>query len=147
MKIVVDTNIVFSAILNTDGKLARILLQPKNRLYFYATEQLSAEIDEHKDKIRKLSKYSDPELDRVIALITNKIRFINVRLIPGETYALAESLTRGVDIDDTEFVALTEYLKGKLWSGDKELQKGLKKKGWNRFTSTDELFQRIKQIR
>ncbi len=51
MRIVVDTNIAFSAILNTDSKIARILLQPKTRLNFYSTVQLSREIEEHKEKI------------------------------------------------------------------------------------------------
>jgi hypothetical protein len=40
-------------------------------------------------------------------------------------------------------VALTEHIKGRLWSGDKELQKGLTKKGWNKFITTDELYERI----
>jgi hypothetical protein len=45
---------------------------------------------------------------------------------------------------DTEFVALTEHIRGKFWSGDKALQKGLKNKGWNKFISTDELSKMIK---
>ncbi len=143
MRIVVDTNIAFSAILNTNSKIARILLQPKNRLNFYSTEQLLFEIEEHKEKIKRISKFSDYELDRIILLITNKIRFINLRLISKESYDLAESLTKDIDIDDTEFVALTEHIKGKLWSGDKELQKGLNKKGWDKFISTEELFESI----
>jgi predicted nucleic acid-binding protein len=142
MRIVVDTNIAFSAILNTKSKIAMILLQPKNTLNFYSTEQLASELEEHKEKIKSISKYSDYELDRVITLITNKIRFINLRLIPKESYEYAESLTKDIDIDDTEFVALTEHIKGKLWSGDKELQKGLNEKGWNKFISTEELFER-----
>lgn len=82
MRIVVDTNIAFSAILNTNSKIARILLQPKSRLNFYSTEQLSIEIQNHKTKIKDISNYSDNELDRIITLITNKIRFINLKLIP-----------------------------------------------------------------
>ncbi len=143
MRIVVDTNIAFSAILNTNSKIARILLQPKSRLNFYSTEQLSIEIGEHREKIKKISNYSDYEIDRVISLITNKIRFINIRLIPSESYEIAKSLAKDVDIDDTEFVALTEHIKGKLWSGDKELQKGLSKKGWNKFISTEDLLDKI----
>lgn len=145
MRIVVDTNIVFSAILNTNSKIAGILLQPKSRLNFYSTEQLLREIEEHKGKINKISNYSEYELNRVITLITNRIRFINIKLIPKESYDFAESLTHDVDIDDTEFVALTEHIEGRLWSGDKELQKGLNKKGWNKFISIDELSGKLKR--
>lgn len=145
MRIVVDTNIVFSAILNTNNKIASIILRPKTRLNFYSTEQLLFEIHEHKDKIKKLSEYSDAELERLILLFSNRIRFINVKLIPKEIYHKSESLTANIDIDDTEFVALTEHIKGKFWSGDKELRNGLIKKKWNKFISTDELFELIQR--
>jgi len=143
MRIVVDTNIVFSAILNSNNKIARILLQPKSKVNFYSTEQLLGEIKEHREKIKKISDYSDVELDRVVELVTKRIRFINVRLISKDSYQIAEKLTQNIDIDDTEFIALTEHLRAKLWTGDKELQKGLKKKGWVRFISTEELNERI----
>jgi predicted nucleic acid-binding protein len=140
MRVVVDTNIAFSAILNSNSKIARIILQPKSRLNFYSTQQLLSEIHEHSDKLKKLSNYSDQDLNRIIILITNRIRFINPRLISKESFLLAEELTRDIDIDDTEFVALTEHLKGKLWSGDKGLQNGLIRKKWTRFVTTDQLF-------
>lgn len=143
MRIVVDTNIVFSAILNSNNKIAQILLQQKSKLNFYSTEQLLGEIKEHREKIKKISDYSDLELDRVVELVTKRIRFINVRLISKDSYQIAETLTQNIDIDDTEFIALTEHLKAKLWTGDKELQKGLKKKGWVKFISTEELNERI----
>jgi predicted nucleic acid-binding protein len=143
MRIVIDTNIAFSAILNTNSKIARILLQPKSRFNFYSTEQLLNEIEEHQSKIKQLSDYSDQELNRVIKLITNRIRIINIRLVSKESYKRAEALTVNVDIDDTEFVALTEHIRGKFWSGDRELQRGLMKKGWNKFITTDELYEKI----
>ncbi len=53
----------------------------------------------------------------------------------------ANELTKDVDIDDTEFVALTDHVKWKLWSGEKKLIKGLKNKGWNKFITTSGFFQ------
>ena len=104
----------------------------------------SSIILDNKGHVRlRSANYSDIELTRIIALITKKIRFINLRLIPKKVYDLAESITHDVDIDDTEFVALTEHIKGRLWSGDKELQNGLKRKGWDKFISTEELYECI----
>ena len=51
MRIVIDTNIVFSAILNTNSKIAQILLQPGSKVNFYATEQLLKEIASTKDML------------------------------------------------------------------------------------------------
>lgn len=142
MRIVVDTNIAFSAMLNTDSRIAQILLQPRNNLTFYSTQQLLLELEEHRDKIQKISRYTDDEFLRIKALVTNRIRFINIRLVSKRSFALAETLTSDIDIDDTEFVALTEHMKGKLWSGDKALEIGLKRKGWNRIISTNELIEK-----
>ncbi len=140
MRIVFDSNIAFSAILNTNSKIARMILQPKSRNNFQSTEQLLFEIKKHKRKLKEFNNCSEIELDRIIILITNKIRFINVKLIPAEAYQFAQALTKSIDIDDTEFVALTEHIKGKLWSGDKKLIQGLNNKGWKKFITTDELY-------
>jgi predicted nucleic acid-binding protein len=76
-------------------------------------------------------------------LITSKIKFINLNLIPQNILVSAENLVSDVDDNDTEFVALTDHIRGKLWSGDLELQKGLKLKGWNKFISTADLIELI----
>lgn len=106
MRIVVGTNIVFSAILNTDSNIAQIILQPKTRLNFYSTEKLRLEINEHRNKILSLTEYSEKELDRMITLITNKIRFINSNLVSKEIYNKAESLTSDIDIDDLRICSI-----------------------------------------
>lgn len=145
MRVVVDTNIVFSAILDTDSKIAQIILQPRTRLNFYSTEQLLFEIDEHKQKLQKFTNYSDDELTKIIRLLTNKIRFINVALIPINIYKKAEKLTNNIDEDDCEFVALTMHVRGKFWSGDNTLRKGLVSKNWNKFVTTPELYDLIRK--
>jgi predicted nucleic acid-binding protein len=64
MRIVIDTNIAFSAILNTESSIARIILQPKSSLHFYSTDLLLLEINEHKEKLRILSSLSEIELNK-----------------------------------------------------------------------------------
>jgi predicted nucleic acid-binding protein len=55
-------------------------------------------------------------------------RVIDAKLIPVNFLIKAQELLTEIDIDDTEFVALADHINGKLWSGDKVLQEGLKKK-------------------
>jgi predicted nucleic acid-binding protein len=141
MRIVIDTNIAFSAILNTNSLFGRIILQPKSRLHFYSTDLLSFEIEGHKDKLKRLGGYNDFELNKSISLITSRIKFIDANLIPSNVLRNSQKLLENIDIDDTEFVALATHIRGRLWSGDKVLQKGLIKKGWTKFVSTDELYQ------
>ena len=143
MRVVVDTNIVFSALLNTNSKLSKIILQPRSNLNLYSTDQLGFELAEHWNKLKKISKYSEIDLHKATSLITSKIKFISVQLIPTNLFLKAEALTKDSDIDDTEFVALTEHVRGKLWTGDKELIKGLKKHKWNKLITTEELYQSI----
>lgn len=140
MKVVVDTNIVFSALLNTNNRLAKLLLLSKNKIHLYSPYLLFQELEEHSGKLKKLASYSEREFKQATTLITKKIRFINSALIPADIYQKSIALTSSVDIDDTEFVALTEHLKGRLWSGDKKLVSGLAKQGWSKIISTEELY-------
>jgi len=143
MRVVIDTNIAFSAILNTNSLFARIILQPKSRLNLYSTDLLLIEIEEHKEKLKRLGNFTDIELNKSISIISSRIRFIDAKLIPPSVLKNSEKLLLDIDIDDTEFVALTTHIRGRLWSGDKILQNGLIKKGWNKFISTDELYRLI----
>ena len=140
MRIVIDTNIFFSALLDTNSKIGMLLFQPKSRLNFYSSKLLLDEINEHKHKILKIANYSESDLNNLVRLLSTKIRFINIELIPIKILEKAEKLASDVDIDDTEFVALAEHINGKLWTGDKKLSKGLLEKGWGKIITTDELF-------
>lgn len=52
MRIVIDTNIAFSAILNSNSRISKIILYPKSKLNLYSTDQLQYELAEHWSKLK-----------------------------------------------------------------------------------------------
>jgi predicted nucleic acid-binding protein len=143
MRIVVDTNIVFSAVLNTNSKIAKIILKPNSGLNLYATDTLRNELFEHKSKLKKLAGYTEDEYLNLTSLVISRIRFINAGLIPVKIFRKAELLLHEIDIDDTEFVALAEHIRGVLWTGDREMTNRLIRSGWRKLISTNELYHKL----
>ena len=140
IKIVIDTNILFSAILNTNSKFAQILLTDKNDILILAPDYMNKEILAHKQNILTLKNISEDEFNSIYELLTTKITFINHKEIPIEMMNKAQEICEDVDIDDTYFVASALYYKCKLWTCDKKLINGLSVKGQNIFITTSELF-------
>ncbi|MBM2817287.1 MAG: putative nucleotide-binding protein [Ignavibacteria bacterium] len=68
------------------------------------------------------------------------IRTLNHSIIPYSFYYKAYELCKHIDSDDTAFVAINDYVHGRLWTGDIKLINGLIRKGYTRIVSTDELF-------
>lgn len=139
-KIVVDTNIVFSAFLNTDSKISQILINGIHQFEFYAPEYIRAEILEHKPKIIKLARFSDNEFIETYELVMRNIKVLNHKIVPLAVYKNAMELCNEIDMDDTIFVAFTEYLNGKLWTGDKKLIHGLEQKGYSKWVTTEMIY-------
>lgn len=146
MKIVVDTNIVFSGILNSTSRIGRLLLTSKRHFQFYSCEFLRYELLKHRKRLLKLTKLSEPELVELESLVMQNIAFINEALIPEVVLMAAEQLVSDIDPDDTLFVALANHLKAKLWTGDKELIEGLRTKGYKRVITTSELFELFEKL-
>ncbi|MDO9257666.1 MAG: PIN domain-containing protein [Bacteroidales bacterium] len=139
MKIIVDTNVIFSALLNTSGTIGDLIFDSENVFDFYSCEYMRFEIDKHWGKLKQISKLTDIELKESLFRLFTKIHFVNEELITEKIWLKAEKLAGDVDIDDTDFVALSIYLKGLLWTGDKELYAGLKDKGFGKIVNTQEL--------
>src|SRR3972149_4466001 len=106
MKFVIDTNTVFSALLNPNSKIGQIILNGSKYFTFISIEQLKHEIEKHKDKILKISGLSNYEFLRLYRLINSKIKFVHQILISDENYEKADKLTFDIDPDDLLFVAL-----------------------------------------
>lgn len=140
MKIVVDTNIIFSALLNSNGTIGDLLFNSDKQFDFYSCSYMRNEIQEHWKRLKKISKLSEEQLQVSYTQVLSKLNFINEEIIPVETWLTSEKITRGIDIDDTDFVALTKFLHATLWTGDKVLYNGLKKLNFKKLVNTAELF-------
>ncbi len=143
MRIVVDTNVVFSALLNPSATVGQIIIygQRQQQFEFFAPNLLREEIKRHRAKIIEFSKSIDEQtFEDIKDEIFSCINFISEEQIPYDLWHNTIPLVRDTDMDDLAFVVLAEYLDTKLWAGDKKLQVGLEKLGYNRIISTEELW-------
>lgn len=139
VKVIIDTNIIFSGLLNTNGTIGDLLFNSNGHFEFFSCHYMRHEIDKHWEKLKKISKLSELQLQESQFKIFSKINFINEELIPKKLWIAAAQIAADIDIDDSDFIALTLHLKGILWTGDKELYSGLKQKKFNKINNTAEL--------
>ena len=145
VKLVVDTNIVFSAVLNSNSRIARILIGGRKHFTFCSCAFLHTELLKHRTKLRKLTKLSDADLDEVIAKVTGNIMFINEASLSAKLILATEQSMAGNDLKDVPFVALAKNRKAKLWTGDRSLAKGLSVSHPNLVVSTLDLLVRLQK--
>lgn len=139
MKIVVDTNIIFSTLLNSNSNIGDLLFNSGEIFDFYSCSYMRSEIQKHWERLKKISKLSEEQLQISYSLVLSKLKFINEEIIPVETWLASEQLTKRIDIDDIDFVALTKFLRATLWTGDKALYNALKKLSFKKLVNTTEL--------
>lgn len=138
-KIIVDTNIIFSCLLNSQGTIGDLIFNSETVFDFYSNHCMRLEIRKHWQKLLKISKLPDTELQTAYDTMLTKLTFVNEELIPQRDWQKAEATATDIDIDDTDFVALTRYLKGSLWTGDKPLYDGLKAKRFRTVYNTQDM--------
>ncbi len=140
MKIIVDANIVFSGILNSKGKTGDLLINSGNYFDFIAPDFLHSEIFKHYGRLSKISGMSIEQIREAEFQVCKDIVFLSEEHIKKGTWLAAEKLVADIDPKDTAYVAYSKHFRCKIWSGDKALMKGLKKKGSTNVITTEELY-------
>src|SRR4030042_3567471 len=131
MKVVIDANIIFSALLSKNSQYRDLLFYEAYE--FYSPNYVFLEIFKHKEKILQYTKETEEEVYGFIGKILKRIHFVNEDLISEENYLRAYTLCKEIDENDTPFIALALEINGCLFSGDEKLKKALKNKGVDRF--------------
>lgn len=129
--IVVDVNILISALISGNRKIRRIL--SRKDLRFVSPKFIVVEFFKHAPKIQKATKLSKDEVLELLSTIINHIKFYEEDLISIGSWAEAFRLCRDVDEKDTPYIALALEFDAEIWTSDEKLKIGLAKKGFDKF--------------
>jgi len=114
MKLVCDTNIVFSALI-AGGKTRELILN--DQINLYAPEYFFTELRNHRDEVKEKSRLSDDQLTHLRTVL-----FKDVRVVPKEEFDsqlnTASQLIGDTDPDDVPFLALALHLNADIWTDD-----------------------------
>ena len=137
MLLILDANIVFSALIKGEFTLRLIYLLRRSGYKLVTPKAVLDEIEENKGKILRYSKFSEPDVDFILDGLINKvIRLFKLERL-GEFIPKAKEICS--DKDDVPYVALSLALdKISIWSDDKELKDDCSKVGIRVF-STEEI--------
>jgi predicted nucleic acid-binding protein len=127
MLIVVDANVIFSALLSKDSKAFDIFAV--NRIFgvfeFVAPEYLFYEIDKRRDKIMSLTKLSKKELEDIFSFLKGEIEFVSMDEFKDKSHEAKQLVQHE---KDAPYIALALKLICPVLSGDKGLKKQSKVK-------------------
>ncbi len=132
MRVVVDANIAFRALAHGRGDLRTRLASPDGGIFFVPFFVI-VELYKHKERIQRLSAFTDEAVLTVLHELCECLTFIREAETAVGIWVEAFRLTKDVDPKDTPYVALTLHLGAKLWTHDVELKKGLRAKGFDEF--------------
>ena len=140
MKIIVDANIVFSGVLNSNGKIGDLLINSGEIFSFIAPVFLRTEIYNHHKKLMDISGLTLRQIFESEYQICKFITFISEEQIDEKSWRFADELTRDIDPKDLIYMAYAKQFNCSLWTGDKKLIKGLAQKKHYNILTTDDLF-------
>jgi len=141
VKVIVDANIVFSGILNTNGKIGDLLINSTTLIDFIAPDFLRIEIHKYYHRLKEISGLRLEEIKEAEFLVCKDIKYISEEQISAANWQAAFELVHDIDMKDIHYVAFAKQFNRKIWSGDKRLIRGLARKGFESALSTDELYQ------
>jgi predicted nucleic acid-binding protein len=118
MKLVCDTNVVFSALI-AGGKTHELILSDQTDLY--APEFFFTELDNHRKEIEEKSQLSEEELR-----LLRSVLFKDTEVVPRKEFehkiGQANELIGDTDSDDVPFVALALHHDADIWTDDTDFE-------------------------
>ena len=120
MRIVIDSNILFSALVK-DALTRKLILEYEESFLFPSF--IFEELEKHKDELRRKSKMTNNEFSLLLKVLLEKMEFIpEEKLDPYIDDAF--KIIKKIDENDVLFFAsVLAFPESVLWSDDKRLKK------------------------
>lgn len=144
MNLVLDSNIFISGLITPGGTISKLILRDLKDSTLICPEFLLDEVISKLAKIKEITKLNDNQIDELVFRFIKRIDFIDNDLIEFKYQKQAYDMVKDIDKKDLLFIALSIQTGYKLWTGDKKLMEGLKKKGFDFTIDTKQLLQQIK---
>ncbi len=103
LRLVLDTNIIISALINKKSTIRDILLTDK--ITFYLPELVLAELLKHKELLCKKTGLSQKEVFFAIFYLLSKVEIVKKEAF-SKNLKKAKTIMENIDVKDSEFVAL-----------------------------------------
>ena len=131
-RVVIDANRIFSELIAANHRLRQTFTsEPETE--FLCPKYVMVELFKHKERIAASTGLDEDSLLALLHSLLERIRFFDEDAISIGSWTEAWRLCRDVDENDVAYVALTLEVNGDLWTSDRELEAGLRKKGFARF--------------
>ena len=119
LEVVIDTNILFSALIKS-GKIRRLILT-RGILKLHIPEELAQELHNHTEKLKKYLDLETTEIHKLIDEFIREVATTHRKEEYKHTLQRARKLVERSDPTDAPFVALAIHLGIPLWTGDHRL--------------------------
>ncbi len=127
MRLVIDTNIIMSALIK-EGMTRKLIMS--NPLEFLTPEHVFEEIDKHKEYLARKSGMKTEEAQSILRIIKEKTKIIPINTI-REKMSEAKKIMREIDENDAPIIACALATKNQgIWTEDKHFKKQNAAKTW-----------------
>ena len=126
MRLIVDSNILFAAII-TNSTVRKILMH--NPYEFLTVGFSEEEINKYKEEILKKSGLSNEEFEMLFDKLKQKLKMLDDQVI-NLKFEEAYEIMKNIDPKDSVFIAAALATNSDIWSDDQHFQKQNKIKVW-----------------
>ena len=138
MRVVVDSNIIFSALISGKG----IYLDIFRKNVVYIPDIVFSELSKYELRLVQKTKLKQTQFKNFIQLLFEEVIVIPKFAISIENWQNAYEICKDIDEKDTPFIALSLELKIPLWTNDRKLISGIRAKGFYNIVTNEELLEK-----